>query len=63
METLQPISGVPALIAMVGKVVAVFTATMLVVAYTTLAERKISAWIQDDSGSWRAPCSPSCRRW
>jgi NADH-quinone oxidoreductase subunit H len=50
MEMLQPISGVPALVAMTGKVVAVFTATMLVVAYTTLAERKISAWIQDRSG-------------
>jgi len=51
MEMLQPISGFwPTTLAMVTKVVAVFSVTMLVVAYTTLAERKISAWIQDRSG-------------
>ena len=54
METLQPLSTTaPAWLAwavMVGKVLAVFTVVMLVVAYTTLAERKISAWIQDRSG-------------
>ncbi len=32
------------------KVIGVFTVLMLVVAYTTLAERKISAWIQDRNG-------------
>ena len=50
METLQPISGVPALIVMALKVLIVFSAVMGVVAYTTLAERKISAWIQDRHG-------------
>ncbi|MEJ2538629.1 MAG: NADH-quinone oxidoreductase subunit NuoH [Gemmatimonadota bacterium] len=50
METLQPISGTPALIVMVIKVIVVFSGVMGVVAYTTLAERKISAWIQDRSG-------------
>jgi len=32
------------------KVAVVFTIVMLSVAYTTLAERKVSAWIQDRSG-------------
>ncbi len=50
METLQPISGTPALIAMALKVIVVFSAVMGVVAYSTLAERKISAWIQDRHG-------------
>ncbi|RMH21415.1 MAG: NADH-quinone oxidoreductase subunit NuoH [Gemmatimonadetes bacterium] len=47
---LQPISGVPALIAQSAKVVAVFSVVMLVVAYTTLAERRVSAFIQDRLG-------------
>jgi NADH-quinone oxidoreductase subunit H len=38
------------LIASVAKVLGMFAILMLVVAYTTLAERKISAWIQDRSG-------------
>ncbi len=36
--------------AMFAKILAGFTAIMLGVAYTTLAERKISAWIQDRHG-------------
>jgi NADH-quinone oxidoreductase subunit H len=50
MEMLTPISGVGALVASGLKVLGVFTAVMVVVAYTTLAERKISAWIQDRTG-------------
>jgi NADH-quinone oxidoreductase subunit H len=50
MESLQPISGGFALLASAIKVLAVFGGVMVVVAYTTLAERKISAWIQDRSG-------------
>lgn len=47
---LQPISGIPALVAMSMKVTVLFTIVMVVVAYTTLAERRVSAWIQDRSG-------------
>lgn len=38
------------LLATLVKLVAIFTLYMLVVAYTTLAERKVSAWIQDRHG-------------
>jgi len=48
--TLHPISGIAGLIAMSLKTTAIFTVVMLVVAYTTLAERRVSAWIQDRSG-------------
>jgi NADH-quinone oxidoreductase subunit H len=46
----QPISGAWGYVAMVSKVVVIFTVVMVVVAYTTLAERRISAWIQDRNG-------------
>ena len=39
-----------ALLAMTAKTTGIFTVLMLVVAYTTLAERKVSAWIQDRNG-------------
>ena len=35
---------------MVVKNVPIFTIVLLVVAYTTLAERRVSAWIQDRRG-------------
>ena len=50
MEMLQPIAGTAALVVMAVKVILVFSVLMGVVAYTTLAERKISAWIQDRNG-------------
>jgi len=40
----------PFLIATVVKMLVVFTLYMIVVAYSTLAERKVSAWIQDRHG-------------
>ncbi len=50
MDALHPISGIPGLIAMVLKILLVFTGVMLAVAYMTLAERRVSAWIQDRTG-------------
>lgn len=50
----QPISGPWAIVAMVLKNVTIFTVVIIVVAYTTLAERKVSAWIQDRRGPNRA---------
>lgn len=50
MEALHPISGIPAIVAMVAKVSIIFGLMMVVVAYTTLAERRVSAWIQDRVG-------------
>jgi NADH-quinone oxidoreductase subunit H len=50
MAALQPISGIAGFIAMAVKVLAVFGGVLLVVAYSTLAERRISAWIQDRTG-------------
>jgi len=46
---LPPSTGV-FLLATIIKVIAVFTVYMVAVAYTTFAERKISAWIQDRHG-------------
>ncbi len=45
-----PMATWPFLIATVVKMLFVFTLYMIVVAYTTLAERKVSAWIQDRHG-------------
>ncbi len=50
MESLQPISGFWALVAMSLKVTGIFTMVILVVAYATLAERRVSAFIQDRRG-------------
>ncbi len=47
---LQPISGTPWVLASAAKVTVIFTIVMIVVAYTTLAERRVSAWIQDRRG-------------
>jgi NADH:ubiquinone oxidoreductase subunit H len=44
---LQPIEGWPAIFAMVAKNVGIFTVVIVVVAYATLAERRVSAFIQD----------------
>jgi len=46
----EPISGVALYVSMSLKVTLIFTLVMIVVAYTTLAERRVSAWIQDRSG-------------
>ena len=47
---LQPIDGPWAIIAMTAKTTVFFTIVMVVVAYSTLAERRVSAWIQDRRG-------------
>jgi len=49
-ETLQPIAGIWGLVAMSLKTLVIFSGLILVVAYTTLAERRVSAWIQDRVG-------------
>jgi len=47
---MERISGVWLYVAMSAKVTVLFTLLILVVAYTTLAERRVSAWIQDRRG-------------
>ena len=47
---MEPIAGVWSYVAMSAKVTILFTLLILVVAYTTLAERRVSAWIQDRHG-------------
>ena len=47
---MEPISGIWAYVAMTLKVTGIFTLVMIVVAYATLAERRVSAWIQDRRG-------------
>ena len=47
----QPIESLPwRLVAMSVKTTVLFTLVIIVVAYTTLAERRVSAWIQDRRG-------------
>lgn len=47
---MEPISGIWAYVAMTVKVTGIFTLVIIVVAYATLAERRVSAWIQDRRG-------------
>ena len=47
---LSPITGVPLLVATSLKIAIMFGVVMLTVAYTTLAERRVSAFIQDRHG-------------
>lgn len=47
---LHPIAGLPMFVANSLKVLVVFSVVMIVVAYTTLAERRVSAFIQDRLG-------------
>ena len=47
---MEPISGIPAVIAMAAKNLGIFTLVILVVAYATYAERRVSAFIQDRRG-------------
>jgi len=50
MELFQPISGIWAIVAMMMKTTLIFTGVIIVVAYATLAERRVSAFIQDRRG-------------
>ncbi len=50
MEALHPITGLPGILAMILKVLAIFGVFMVVVAWATLAERRVAAWIQDRRG-------------
>lgn len=47
---MEPISGVPAIVAMVAKNAGIFGIVMVTVAYATYAERRVSAFIQDRRG-------------
>ena len=47
---MEPISGVPAIVAMVAKNAGIFGIVIITVAYATLAERRVSAFIQDRRG-------------
>ncbi len=47
---MEPISGIPAIIAMVAKNLGIFGLVMVTVAYATYAERRVSAFIQDRRG-------------
>ena len=50
METFRPVTGLPLLVSSSAKVAIMFGVVLLAVAYTTLAERRISAFIQDRLG-------------
>ncbi len=47
---MEPISGIPAIVAMVAKNLGIFGLVMVSVAYATYAERRVSAFIQDRRG-------------
>jgi len=49
-DVLQPISGIPLLLASTLKITVMFVVVLLTVAFTTLAERRVSAFIQDRIG-------------
>ncbi|SVB30647.1 uncharacterized protein METZ01_LOCUS183501, partial [marine metagenome] len=50
MEVFQPVTGLPLLVSSSAKVAIMFGVVLLAVAYTTLAERRVSAFIQDRLG-------------
>lgn len=47
---MEPISGIPGIVAMVAKNLGIFGLVMVTVAYATYAERRVSAFIQDRRG-------------
>ncbi len=50
MDVFQPVSGMPLMVSTSLKVAGMFGVVLLTVAYTTLAERRVSAFIQDRIG-------------